>query len=167
MNMENAEHQGPEDWRGAVGRWLLLAMIVICVVMLGCGRLTHSDEGVIATDVVVPVSGAGFAIDPPQARARPRFEVRVRLATDWEFDPSSATVRIGGDEVRIVAELRTVEGDAYRSQGLRRAVGAGGDELIFIFPEDLPRNIGFDRVVVSPSVQIICEEISWVDWRPK
>jgi hypothetical protein len=146
---------------------MILIVATVCTMGGGCMQSANPNEGVVATDVVVPSSGATFSIDPPKSRNQTRFDIRIKLTGDWAIAPPWDKIRLGGEEIRVTAELRTVDGEVYTSSRLGQSVGAGGTYLVFTFHDDLPRGVEFDQVEITPSSSLECQQIIWRDWTPK
>jgi hypothetical protein len=147
----------------------LVAILLLFVTMSvsACSRSTGPSEGVIASGVTISPGGDSFLIDPPVRSQRASFDIRIKLAADWEIEPPWEKIRIGGEEIRMTAELHAAGGDVFSSVSLGRAAGAEGTYLIFRFPDDLPRGVQFDRVRLVSSSPVECERVSWHDWDPK
>jgi hypothetical protein len=147
----------------------LVAILLLFVTMSvsACSRSTGPSEGVIASGVTISPGGDSFLIDPPVRSQRASFDIRIKLAADWEIEPPWEKIRIGGEEIRMTAELHAAGGDVFSSVSLGRAAGAEGPYLIFGFPDDLPRGVQFDRVRLVSSSPVECVRVSWHDWDPK
>ncbi len=147
-------------------KFLTILLLSATMAMSGCSRNTGPSEGVIARGVTISPAGDFFLIDPPIRSHRASFDVRIKLAADWEVEPPWEMIRIGGEEIRMTAELHTAGDDVYSSVSLGQAAGKE-TYLKFIFPDDLPRGVQFQRVRLVSSSPVECERVSWHDWDPK